>query len=370
MNYTEDFLLDLISPYEKNNNATKLLSNTINWEHFFEKAYSHRIAPLILWNLKKRGLSSRVPDYILHKLQMAYLYTLQKNMTFTEELKQILSMFEKERIPCIVLKGFSFINTIYEGNVGARPLKDIDLLIRRKDLERAGKTLSKMGYQFYGRWASEPYYLESHFHLPFEKSKGQYFFVELHWHLLPPNYPVRIDIERLWERSVQLNLEEMETKALHPEDELIYLIWHSAFNGFDELLSLSDLLKLIGHYEFNWDKIINLVKDARLKIPFYQAFHIANNVFDLDLLPRIQIDMLSKNFIGLFYTKKNVMEQFITSDWLLSRINHLFIFEDKSFGIKEVLNSLPPFPKSIRTIGHYVSAFLRIGARYVKRRVH
>ncbi|MCK5010717.1 MAG: nucleotidyltransferase family protein, partial [Deltaproteobacteria bacterium] len=230
-------MLCLINPGAKKGEIDSLLSGEINWKDFQEKSYAHRIAPLIYYNLKKLDLLFFVPKPVIHTLERTYVYTLKTNIMFGEELKDILGKFHERGIPCIILKGLAFIETIYHENPGVRPLKDMDLLLRKEDVNEASRILKEMGYQFYGGCHTEAYYWQSHFHLPFEKrGKSAHFRVEIHWQLLPFHIPVNLDIEGFRHRAVEIDYFGARANTLHPEDALIYLIWHTSLNGFNELL--------------------------------------------------------------------------------------------------------------------------------------
>ena len=368
-NITEKLMLSLINPSAKKEEIRALLSDEIDWKDFQEKSYAHRIAPLVYYNLKKLELLTIVPKPVIRAIEMSFVYTSRANIMLGEELKEILCMFKKRGLSCIVLKGHAFIETIYHENPGIRPLKDIDLLLKKDDVKEASTVLNENGYELYSEYRPEAYYWESHFHLPFEKKgKNTTFHVEIHWHLLPPYIPVDLEVENFWQRAVEIDFLGTKTNVLHSEDALIYLIWHTSRNGFDELLSLADLLYLIEYHNFSWDRIISRVKDAQLDIPLYWTSYITSRLFNSNLMPTAEIDPLSKIVTKAFFTNKNIFGQFIVSDWPLHSLLQIFMFKNKRYGMKRIFNHLPPFPKGLKVMGHYIYSFMRIWLRYVQAR--
>ncbi|MBW2647483.1 MAG: nucleotidyltransferase family protein [Deltaproteobacteria bacterium] len=366
---TENLMLCLINPGAKKGEIETLLADEIDWKDFQEKSYAHRIAPLIYYNLKKLDLLFVVPKTVIHTLERTYVYTLKTNIMFGEELKGILANFHDRGISCIILKGLAFIETIYHENPGVRPLKDMDLLLRKEDVKKAGLVLKEMGYQLYEGYRPEAFYWESHFHLPFQKrGKSTHFHVEIHWHLLEPGIPVSLDVKSFWHRAVETVFLGAKANTLHPEDALIYLIWHTSLNGFDELLSFADLLYLIKYHSPSRNEVIKQMKDAHLTIPLYWGSYITSELFNLDLVPTPRIDPLSKIFGKVFFTKKNMMEQFVRSDWPILPLVHLFMFENKLYGVKNIFDRVPPFPGGLKVMVHYVCCFMRIWLRYVQAR--
>lgn len=364
---THRLILSVINPDTHKREIKALLSQKIDWRDFLKKSYAHRIAPLIYYNLKKLDLLSFIPKPTVNGLEAAYIYTSRVNMVFAEELKHILNAFQKEGISCIILKGMAFVETIYQQNPGIRPLKDIDLLLRKEDVKEASLVLKHMGYQFYDRYRSEPFYWQSHFHLPFEKKeKRGNFHLEIHWDLLEPDLPVSLDVKGFWQRAVEIDFWGIKAKTLHPDDALTYLIWHTAKDGFYELLGLADLLYLIKYHRPCWDKIIRQIEDGHLVIPLYWTSYIIARLFNLNLVPVPKIDPVSKTFTKIFFTKKNIMEQFILSDWTILHLVHLFMFENRVYGLRNIINRVSPFPTGLKTMGHFIYSSIHIGLRYIQ----
>ena len=369
INNTEKLLCLGINPYSSKKEIEELLEIRIDWKYFTHLAKHHRIAPLIYFRLKQMDLLKDLPINITDQLKKSYLGTLSVNMLLGEALEEILINLDQHRIDCVVLKGNAFIGTIYGGNPGVRPQRDIDLLIRKRDLIRSVSILKEMGYQFYGSYQNEETYLKHHFHLPFTKRiKGFNIFLEIHWHIIAPHLPVRLNIDDFWKHAIEFETLDMKIKSLSFNDAFIYLVWHSAYNGFEELLTIADVLYLLKHHGPAGDDLARRIKEANLVIPLFWVSHILRNLYQTNLLPSPQIDLSGRIFVHIYFTEKNILEQFVKDDWTVIKILHIFLYRKKLFHVKKILLELPPLPRSLKVIVHYVYMFLRILLRFFQTR--
>ncbi len=85
-------------------------------------------------------------------------------------------------IPLLVLKGAALAQLVY-GDAAHRPMRDVDLLVRRQDAKRAYEILTRTGFSL-----SETRTAPTHHHLPgvYKSVDGTTVVIELHHQLLPP----------------------------------------------------------------------------------------------------------------------------------------------------------------------------------------
>jgi hypothetical protein len=139
-----------------------ILRNPLNWEEVLQSAFWHGIAPLVYHKLKGIQESHFMPQEVMDKLKGAYQGNLARNMYLYAELKRILDAFSEKGVEVIVLKGAALAKTVY-GDIGLRPMGDIDLLVKREDLPRAEKTMSGAGCHFDVKNIER--YKENHYHI-------------------------------------------------------------------------------------------------------------------------------------------------------------------------------------------------------------
>jgi hypothetical protein len=88
--------------------------------------------------------------------------------------------------------------------------------------------------------------------------------VHLHWHLVNTSTPAiyfinKVDMERVWEKSVIAKVADTEVRLLCPEHLIIYLCEHALRIGhsFDRLILVCDILYAVKTYEaiLDWNKV-------------------------------------------------------------------------------------------------------------------
>jgi hypothetical protein len=88
--------------------------------------------------------------------------------------------------------------------------------------------------------------VETYHHLPpFTKNNGT--IVELHWNIVTPDSPVKVDLDGLWARARLIKIDNAEVKALSAEDLFLHLCLHASFHlqtGMD-LIPFCDMARLM-----------------------------------------------------------------------------------------------------------------------------
>lgn len=234
---------------ETHSKLAALLNEDMDWKHIVDSSDLHEISPLLYWNLK--GFE-KTPDDVIAHFKRRYLETVGRNMIFYHELAKILGVFSDAAIPVICLKGIFLAKAVY-GNMGLRPLADIDLLIQDKDLPACRDQLSSLGYQCLDTEAD----LENH--NPPHEGRSQARFgnvvtktlLEIHWCICPPSSPYTVDSSALWKRSQSVEIDDMKVLVLSPEDLLQHLSLHMfchSKQGRVHLKWCCDIAEVLAHY--------------------------------------------------------------------------------------------------------------------------
>ena len=93
-----------------------------------------------------------------------------------QQLAEALGAFRDAGIPTIVLKGAYVAEAVYK-NIALRPMSDVDILVKKKDLPAVEKILLKLGYDppEHPRMQNKTRYSR----VPFHKLGG--IGIEVHW---------------------------------------------------------------------------------------------------------------------------------------------------------------------------------------------
>ncbi len=169
------------------------------------------------------------------------------NLRRDGELAEALSRLASEGIDLLFLKG-SALRAGQQGMAG-RFQCDVDVLLRRGDLERAEALLLELGFRLDESFQCRSDLLEKHFHFAYERRGAV---VELHWDVdtaSPAGF-----VERLWERSRAAGVDgagpESGQRIPSPEHQLLFdcvhLSRHAFVAGLRWLADLRGQLPLAG----------------------------------------------------------------------------------------------------------------------------
>ena len=220
------------------------------------------------------------------------------------------------RSSIIVLKGAFLAETIYK-NIGLRPMSDIDILVRREDLQKVKNEVVHLRYhapvyptkwhdQLQNAWTEEIQYTNQ------EKNVA----IEVHWNVQPPSSHFQVDITKSWENAQPVKIAGVETLMLAPEDLLQHLCLH-----LDKHISSSgapplqfkwycDIAEVIRHYgeKINWKYLVQSSKNYGIEEPIYQSLYFANKYFGafvpVDVLKDLKTDKSNVNIEDIFKSSR------------------------------------------------------------------
>ncbi|MDR4504397.1 MAG: nucleotidyltransferase family protein [Candidatus Scalindua sp.] len=248
----------------------ELLKGTINWDEIWTSASWHGIGPLLYNSLKSFQETDSIPVEFMEKLKAAYYDTVARNMFLYAELERILEAFDNGGIEVIILKGAALAQTVY-GDIGLRPMSDIDLLVKKQALPDAERILYGAGYFLDERETSGWYQRNRHHHMNYIHREKRVP-VEVHWHIANKIHPSRIrdfDNEMIakWRKEAMVvTISGLPAQILSPEDCIFHLCLHflkhryqNRYQGFGAgftsrgaLIQLHDIFQTIRYFH---DKI-------------------------------------------------------------------------------------------------------------------
>lgn len=166
--------------------------------------------------------------------------TLQ-NLLRDEELSHALERLSAEGIDLLLLKGAAL--RVERQDMAGRFQCDVDVLVRRGDLERAEALLLQMGFSLVESFLEREALLARHFHFGFERRGAV---VEVHWDLdasSPDGF-----LDRFWAASRAVERDGRTFRVPSPEHQLLFgclhLSRHEFFGGLRWLADLALLLPL------------------------------------------------------------------------------------------------------------------------------
>jgi len=264
----------------EDNILKSISSSKINWLRLKNLLLYHEMAHFLYIILKD---SSGVPEEYVDTLKHVYFQQLAQYMRLSEELAIIIKVARENNVPVIPIKGFSYPQYYYE-RFGFRPLVDIDLLIKKADLEKGIRLLEELGYKKYLLGATEDYWRKKQYHLEFIKVKDtQKIILELHW-ALDYERKNRNILPDLWGHLKKISVKDDGFSVMSPEDTLISLALHQ--RRFGKMLNLKyvfDVGILLRQESLDWNYIINAAQEGRFRASLFFLLSQAQIVLDKDL---------------------------------------------------------------------------------------
>lgn len=200
----------------------------LDWAATAARAEHERLAPILYVAL--RGGAAPAP--VLARLRTAWMAAERQHLAAGAQLRDLLRAFREADIQTIVLKG-PLLAAEYYSDPALRPFTDLDLLVRRRDRERAIEVLSALGYAHGSPGRSLTYELE---HAPaayFAAPGGARLPVDLHWECVAHpggSRGIELAAEEIWSRTVPSRSWGAAARTLATEDLLIYLAAHLAIH--------------------------------------------------------------------------------------------------------------------------------------------
>ncbi len=199
-----------------------------------------------------------MPSSTLDDLLNAYTQVGVRNRAILDEFALIAQQFHQQEITFIVLKGADVISRLY-GVQGARPLSDVDLLVRESDVPTIDHLLRPLG--FTQQIDGNPSYASSERALSLD-------LVTTIWYLDEQG------LDDLWKRAPTRPFGHTAIACLDTADLLIYLTAYAVIHrGELSAAFVQDMKLLIDKESPAWPAVIARTKHAMLQVPMYHGLH-------------------------------------------------------------------------------------------------
>ena len=163
-----------------------------------------------------------------------------------DALTTYLKSADVHNLPTIVLKGLWLCEKIYHVP-SMRPGGDIDILVRRNDVDACLKLLAKQGIdEFWPNLLKDEYFTRHHLHQQ-RSTPDLGIWFEIHWALDHPYTLLTVDYESIFERARPARLLEAPMREMAMPDLLlslaIHLVKHAVY--LPSLINREDLPRII-----------------------------------------------------------------------------------------------------------------------------
>ena len=196
---------------------------------------SFRLVPLLARNLDRQ----RVEDDWTPRLRGIHRRAWCANQVLFRRLSTVLATLGSAGIRTMVLKGAALAEQAY-GDLGARPMSDLDVLVPTADFPRALGVLAGAGWITSPAWiaecAADPVRFRSRQHAVGMRTAGDAGSVlDLHQDVFRVyrQYQVPVPESRLWDASEPCEFHGVATRRLAPH----HLLLHVCFHGLQSQVS-------------------------------------------------------------------------------------------------------------------------------------
>ena len=205
------------------------------WNAFLPLARNARLLGRCRALFAAHDLADGVPQRVDDHLRGALTQTHYVQGQARRELRHVARCLAREGIQLMALKGLAYLVAGLPPS-GWRNLSDIDLMVRRADIERAEQLLHTCGWVASGEHDTydEHYYRDWMHEVPPLRHPARAVEVDVHHNLSPPVSRTQIDADKLWDAASEYT-DEFGTRVfvLESADLLLHNAIHLFMN--DEL---------------------------------------------------------------------------------------------------------------------------------------
>jgi len=213
-----------------------------------------------------------------------FLESVMSSSRRQRQITEIFSIFAQNNVDIVPLKGAWLSEKIYD-DPAQRGMADLDLLVRRSDLDVAHNLLLSLGYTIKDdvRHCDFSYDQVYHHH-------AHPLFVEMHWSFTPDSASALLipDLAAIWKRTALGDILKQPIREFLPEDHLVHLTQHAIHHSFSvPLRGYLDMALTLKHYSDQLDMAILEAAASDWKVHRGLAFSLGfvTQLFDLPLTP-------------------------------------------------------------------------------------
>lgn len=262
-------VVESLRPHAGGRAAARRRRQLQDWIEPLKIANEHLLVPAIHESLSAAGCLEDLPSEARGYLALLHTANAERNAIVLDQVLELFAAFSAAGVKAMMLKGgLSFFFGYYH-LPAARMVQDIDLLVRREDLESVAAVLRSLDYRVvtsydpvqhavaeYGR-TNSPAAIDIHIEM-----------IDAQW-VLPS--------QGVWARAERIEYRGVELYAPSPTDRLLHNFLHAQvhhvggyYGGRFDLRQLYEFSRIVEHDEndIDWDEIFSIVAKHYLEGAF------------------------------------------------------------------------------------------------------
>lgn len=296
LNKTDRLLLGFVkNNINDNPERIKLLFKDTDWDDLLLQLKKHSVIPYAYHSLKSTSTNT-VPKKYWEVFKSSFTKKNSVNQKALDEFTKILQIFEKAGIKNIILKGPYLSEQVYP-KPDLRTFRDIDILVRKKDVGRCKDIFLRLGYEqvgHKGRLSEKEGRTQYHY------LKRNVLVVDLHWQPLNNKWYPKVSTffkENVWKESHKVRFQDTATWTLSSEVLLIYHCIHlSIHHKFEKLIWFKDIDEIVKARSIDWSAFIKKIKQYNLATYCYYALLFTKQLFSSPI-PEDALKQMRPNFL-------------------------------------------------------------------------
>ena len=246
---------------------------------------ARRLLPLVEDGLRTESAPADLPHR--SALQDAYTNAECEHEARIAWVAPLIDMLHDVHVDVIVLKGLSLALSYYEAPA-LRPMVDVDVLVRPRDLDTTVRTLEAAG------WTPRAPLPQNHIRrrreVDLRGPAGEK--LDLHWHLHPAFIGPgdgTTDDEQFFARAVPLSVGTATSSMLDPTDLLLHVIVHGATTGWrSHPLWVADAVSIMDRtHDLDGDRFASLARASNVALPVVRRARL--RFFPVRTCPRTSV---------------------------------------------------------------------------------
>ena len=258
-----------------------------DWQRVIAYASWHELTSIAGYSLI--SYSDALPPVTFHHFTNNLYRTARQNLFLCGELLRIVHALSAKNIRAIPYKG-PLPAICGHGNLALRNFCDLDILVAQNDVPQALEVMLSLGYEAEYRMtaAQEARYLRAACEYNFFR-KEQGVQVEIHWDIVPRQFRLRFDFDRLWSRTHVISLGGDRLRMLSREDSLLALAVHGFKHMWERLKWVCDIAILLSiPGELDWGYLVGEADRIGALSIVLLALSLANQLLGSSLSESIQ----------------------------------------------------------------------------------
>lgn len=259
-----------------------LLHEPLQWDWVVARTKPLRTRPLLHHHLARPGRREKVPPEALAAFEEAYRQTSMKNLQIYGALRRVLTALAEAGVPVILLKGAFLARWVY-GDIGLRPMSDLDCLCHKEDEDLLWRVLDGLGAELDTQGKTlladeKRLRVVEHFSHPPPRFLGKIVRIEVHFHLFSSAVSNFAQVGNdLWNRSIVHNWDGLPVRSLSWEHQILHLTSHLYNHLKDGAISLSwlaDLHEILRQHRetLDWNELCKMAADLRVEHECQEVF--------------------------------------------------------------------------------------------------